>query len=59
MTIIEEGYLELGLHDTIKDLFVNFIGAIVFSLLGYLYIKNRDGYRIAEVFIPRLRKKVE
>lgn len=59
MTVIEEGYLELGLIDTIKDLFVNFIGAIVFSLLGYLYIKNRDGYKFAEIFIPKLKKKAE
>ena len=39
---IEGGYLELGLIDTMKDLFVNFIGAIIYSILGYLYIKNRD-----------------
>ena len=38
---IEGGYLELGLIDTMKDLFVNFIGAIIYSILGYLYIKNR------------------
>lgn len=55
-TVIEDGYLDIGLHDTMKDLFVNFIGAVVFSILGYFYIKNRDGYRFAEIFIPRLRK---
>ena len=33
---IEGGYLELGLIDTMKDLFVNFIGAIIYSKLGYL-----------------------
>ena len=56
-TIIENGYLELGLIDTIKDLFVNLIGAIVFSCLGYLYIINRDSYRFTEFFIPRLNKE--
>ena len=55
-TTIEGGYLEIGLLDTMKDLFVNFIGAVVFSVIGYFYIKNRDGYRFAEIFIPRLRK---
>ncbi len=55
--VIEGGYLELGLIDTMKDLFVNFIGAIVYSILGYLYIKNRDDYKFAERFIPRLKKK--
>lgn len=59
VTIIEGGYLELGLIDTIKDLFVNFIGATVFSVIGYLYIKNRDDYRFAERFIPKLKIKFE
>lgn len=58
-TIIENGYLELGLNDTIKDLFVNFLGAIVFSILGYLYIKNRDNYKFTEIFIPKLKSKIE
>ena len=57
--VIEGGYLELGLIDTMKDLFVNFIGAVVYSILGYLYIKNRDDYKFAERFIPKLKKKNE
>ena len=36
-----QGYLDVGLRDTMKDLFVNFIGATVFSVIGYFYIKNR------------------
>lgn len=52
VTTIEGGYLELGLVDTIKDLFVNFIGAIVFSTFGFLYIKNRDKYTFVKNFIP-------
>lgn len=54
---IPDGYLDLGLKDTMKDLLVNFIGAIVFSIIGLLYIKNRDGYKFAEHFIPKLRKE--
>ena len=50
--VIEGGYLELGRNDTMKDLFVNFIGAIIFSAFGYLYVKNRDEYKILERFIP-------
>ena len=38
--------------DTMKDLFVNFIGAIVFSVIGFLYIKNRKKYTFAKNFIP-------
>lgn len=44
-------YLDIGLYDTMHDLFVNLIGAVVFSLLGLIYIKNR-GKGIAAEFIP-------
>lgn len=54
---IVDGYLDIGIRDTMKDLFVNFIGAVVFSILGLLYIKDRDEYKFAEKFIPRLKKK--
>jgi uncharacterized membrane protein YjdF len=39
-TVIGE-YIDIGLYDTMKDLLVNFIGAVVFSALGYLYIMRR------------------
>ena len=54
--VIENGYLDIGIHDTIKDLIVNCIGAIVFSFIGYLYIKNRDKYKFAEEFMPKTRE---
>ena len=47
-------YLDIGLYDTMHDLFVNFIGAAVFSLLGFVYIKNR-GKGFASRFIPTLK----
>lgn len=37
-----DGYLDIGLIDTMADLFVNFIGAITFSIFGFIYVKNRD-----------------
>lgn len=49
---IEGGYLDIGLMDTMKDLFVNLIGAIVFSVIGFLYITNREKYKFAKNFIP-------
>ena len=52
---IDGGYLDLGIIDTMKDLLVNFIGAIVFSLIGYLYVQNRDKYKIAKSFIPVMK----
>jgi len=56
IAVIEGGYLDIGLYDTMKDLLVNFIGAFVFSIMGYLYIKNREGYKFVEIIIPKRRK---
>ena len=53
--VINGGNLDIGLKDTMKDLMVNFIGAIVFSIIGMLYIKNRDEYKFAENFIPTMK----
>ncbi len=46
------GYLDIGIVDTMKDLIVNFIGAIVFSAIGILYLKNRKETGIAASLIP-------
>ena len=51
------GYLDIGINDTMKDLFVNFIGALVFSIIGFFYVKNRGRGRFARRFIPRLVKE--
>lgn len=56
---IDGGFLDIGLNDTMKDLIVNFIGAVVFSILGLLYIKNRDEYRFAEEFMPVVKAEEE
>ena len=53
------GYLDIGLLDTMKDLFVNFIGAVVFSFVGYFYVKNRGKGRFAGRFIPHVLSKME
>lgn len=55
-TVIDGGYLDIGIKDTMKDLLVNFVGAVVFSIIGFLYIKNRDDYKFVENFIPRRRR---
>ena len=48
------GYLDIGLHDTMKDLIVNFIGAVVFSVIGFFYVKAKGRGRFAARFIPRV-----
>ena len=50
--IVLNGYLDIGLADTVKDLFVNFIGAVLFSVIGYFYVKHRGKGHIAGQFIP-------
>ena len=39
-TIVEGGYLDIGILDTMKDLLVNFLGAIVFSVFGYISLSS-------------------
>ncbi|MBE6888940.1 MAG: hypothetical protein E7485_02880 [Ruminococcaceae bacterium] len=58
---IDGGYLDIGLRDTMKDMLVNMIGAVVFSTAGFLYIHRRDKYKFAESFIitPLEDKKSE
>ena len=46
------GYLDIGLLDTMEDLLVNFIGAFVFSVVGYFFVKNRGKGWFARNFIP-------
>lgn len=56
---IADGYLDLGINDTMEDLLVNFIGAVTFSTIGWLYIKRRDKYKFAENFIPVMKKETQ
>ena len=51
------GYLDVGIIDTMKDLFVNFIGAVVFSIIGYFYVQGRGKGNFATRFIPRFQRK--
>ena len=48
------GYLDIGILDTMKDLWVNFIGAVVFSIVGYFYVKSRGKGWFARNFIPQV-----
>ena len=53
------GYLDVGLHDTIEDMFVNFIGAVVFSTVGYFFVRSRGKGRFARRFIPQVMPEEE
>lgn len=51
------GYLDIGLIDTMSDLLVNFIGAVVFSVIGYFYVKSRGKGKLARQFIPQIMEQ--
>jgi hypothetical protein len=53
------GYLDIGIIDTMKDLFVNLIGALVFSVIGYFYIKTRGKGKLVRKFIPTIKEAKE
>lgn len=46
------GYLDIGLIDTMKDLFVNFIGAVTFSLIGFFSLQHKGNKKIVNRFVP-------
>lgn len=48
------GYLDIGIYDTMKDLFVNLVGAVVFSIIGFFYVKQKGKGRVASGFIPQV-----
>lgn len=53
------GYLDVGIVDTMKDLIVNFIGAVVFSIIGIVYLKHRgeEGKgKLADSLIPKVNE---
>lgn len=51
------GYLDIGLIDTMNDLLVNFIGAVIFSVIGYIYVKKRGKGTIVKRFVPSKKEE--
>ena len=50
VTTIENGYLDVGILDTMKDLLVNLVGAVVFSIIGYItLVKSGESTRSGKV----------
>ena len=56
-------YVKIPIWDTIlhtmKDLIVNFIGAVVFSSIGILDLRTRGKGKLAASLIPQVRSKQE
>ena len=51
------GYLDIGLLDTMKDLFVNFIGAVVFAVIGFFYARGKGKKGVISLFVPRKKAR--
>ena len=54
-----KAYIDLGLVDTMMDLVVNFIGATIFSIFGFFYIKHRGKGNFLKRFIVRSNREVK
>ncbi len=52
------GYLDVGIVDTMKDLMVNFVGAVVFSIVGILYLRQRGKGKLAASLIPQVKDEI-
>ncbi len=47
-----DGYLDVGLYDTMSDLFVGLVGAIIFGIVEYLYLSDPKKYsRVRQILI--------
>ena len=56
LAVIEGGFLDVGVIDTMKDLILNFLGALAFSFIGYFYVLHRGKGKFAKQFIPAAEK---
>lgn len=50
------GYLDIGLYDTMEDLFVNFVGAVLFSFIGYFEAKSDKRFFTRALTLRRQRE---
>ena len=56
---IDGGYLDIGILDTMKDLLVNLIGAVVFCCFGFAYLKFGEKDKVASKVVQGLTLKPE
>lgn len=54
---IDGGYLDIGILDTMKDLLVNFIGAVVFCSFGFAFLKHGEKRKVASTVVSGLTLK--
>lgn len=52
LATINGGYLDIGINDTMKDLIVNFIGALTFCFFGFFFLKFSKHDKFIKNFVP-------
>ena len=52
---VEGGYLDIGILDTMKDLLVNLIGAVVFCIFGFVYLHFGSKKKLEASVVEGLR----
>lgn len=57
LTEINHGYLDIGINDTMFDLFVNFLGATIFCIFGYFYLTKKNKNQFITNFVPTKGKR--
>lgn len=57
LQVIDGGYLDIGINDTMKDLIVNFVGAIVFCFFGYFALTRDKNNTFIDNFVPKKGKR--
>lgn len=54
--VVLDGYIDIGLLDTMKDLAANFVGAAVFGAVGYFHVRHRKKDGLVSRLIPTLKE---
>ena len=53
LAVIEAGYLDIGLNDTMGDLLVSFIGAFLYAYFTYCYLNKHKSNIASKLIITK------
>lgn len=50
---IDEGFLDIGLIDTMKDIFIDAVGASIFCIFGLFYLKDKHKFKFIDNLVVK------